>query len=124
MDIVLLSIGGASGSILRYILGNITTKKSKNYFPYATFFINISGAILLGIINGFNISGNAYILLADGFLGAYTTFSTFMYEGFCLFENDKKQTALIYISGSLILGVLGFFTGQVTGSIIQNYISK
>ncbi|NYC94583.1 fluoride ion exporter CrcB/FEX [Clostridium acetobutylicum] len=52
------------------------------------------------------------MILADGFLGAYTTFSTFMYEGFNLFENKKKLNALIYILSSIIIGILGFYMGE------------
>lgn len=112
MDYILVGIGGAFGSIARYMLGKAVTEKSKSKFPWGTLFINISGALLLGFISSTGASPNMMHLLADGFLGAYTTFSTFMYEGFNLFQDKYKLNALVYILGSLILGVLFYNVGM------------
>ncbi|WP_160679241.1 fluoride efflux transporter CrcB [Clostridium sp. C8-1-8] len=114
MSYLLVGIGGTFGSIARYKLGNIVSKKNKSSFPLGTFIINITGAILLGIVSSLNVSNNIYLLLADGFLGAYTTFSTFMYEGFNLFKNKKELNGFVYILGSVILGVLGYTIGFFT----------
>jgi CrcB protein len=111
MDYVLVGLGGAFGSIARYSLGKIISEKTKTKFPFGTFVINITGAFLLGIVSSISISINWYVLLADGFLGAYTTFSTFMYEGFSLFDNNKLN-AYVYIMGSLVLGIIGFLMGS------------
>jgi CrcB protein len=111
---LLVGIGGTFGSIARYKLGNIVSSKNKSSFPLGTFIINITGAILLGIVSSLNVSNNIYLLLADGFLGAYTTFSTFMYEGFNLFKNKKELNGFVYILGSVILGVLGYTIGFFT----------
>jgi crcB protein len=110
VELLLISIGGALGSITRYKVGNMISARYKHTFPVATFIINISGAFLLGILTGLNVQGNITLLFADGFLGAYTTFSTFMYESFSLFQK-RWQNAAIYILSSLILGVLGFTSG-------------
>jgi len=111
MDYVLIGIGGACGSIVRYQLGRIISEKSKARFPWGTFIINITGALLLGFLSSIGAGINLSHLLADGFLGAYTTFSTFMYEGFNLFQDKEKLNAYIYILGSLILGVIGYALG-------------
>lgn len=111
MDLVFVGIGGALGSLTRYQLGKIISQKSKNTFPLGTFIINITGAILLGILSSMDADKNIYLLLGDGFLGAYTTFSTFMYEGFNLFKGNKKANAAAYILGSLILGIIGYVIG-------------
>ncbi|AAK79554.1 CrcB protein [Clostridium acetobutylicum] len=112
MDYFLIGIGGACGSIVRYKIGDIISKRTKSKFPWGTFIINITGAFLLGIITKSGAGKNLSMILADGFLGAYTTFSTFMYEGFNLFENKKKLNALIYILSSIIIGILGFYMGE------------
>lgn len=111
MNFVFVGIGGAFGSLLRYKLGEIISKKCSKGFPVGTFVINITGAILLGIVSGLGISKDMYLLLGEGFLGAYTTFSTFMYEGFNLFQEREKLNAISYILGSLILAIIGYALG-------------
>lgn len=117
MTYVLIAVGGAAGSLVRYSLGKFISERSSSDFPIGTFIINITGAILLGFISTIGISGNMMLLLGDGFFGAYTTFSTFMFEGFNLFEEKQKLNALIYILGSLILGILGYALGSQIGII-------
>lgn len=111
MEYLLVAIGGGAGSLVRYSLGKVISEKSSMNFPIGTFIINITGAILLGVVSSIPVSSNMMLLLADGFLGAYTTFSTFMYEGFNLFQEREKINAFIYILGSLILGTVGFELG-------------
>lgn len=110
MDFIFVSIGGMFGSIARYKLGSMILKNSGSSYPINTFIINISGALMLGIVTAIGFKNNISLLLADGFLGAYTTFSTFMYEGFSLFKN-KKVNAITYVFGTLFLGVIGFVIG-------------
>lgn len=117
MEYVLVGIGGAFGSITRYALGKYISGHTKSEFPRGTFIINITGALLLGILTEAQINKNLYVLLGDGFLGAYTTFSTFMYEGFNLFQDREKLNAFIYIIGSLFIGVVGFAIGMRIGTL-------
>ena len=117
MTYVLVAVGGAAGSLVRYSLGKFISEKSKHSFPIGTFIINITGAILLGIVSTIGVSSDMMLLLGDGFLGAYTTFSTFMYEGFNLFQEREKLNAFIYILSSLILGTLGYALGSKIGSL-------
>jgi len=119
MDLVFVGIGGVLGSLARYQLGKVITEKSNTTFPLGTFIINITGAILLGIISSLDANKNMYLLLGDGFLGAYTTFSTFMYEGFNLFQENEKLNAFTYILGSLFLCVIGYVFGFELGKIIR-----
>jgi fluoride exporter len=111
MNYILVGIGGIAGSLTRYILGNFISRRSKTVMPAGTFIINITGAFLLGLLVNLNVSKGFYLLFADGFLGAYTTFSTFMYEGFNLFQGKKYLNAGIYITGSLFIGIIGFLIG-------------
>lgn len=117
MTYVLVAIGGAAGSLVRYSLGKFINERSKSDFPIGTFIINITGATLLGVVSTIGVSNDMMLLLGEGFLGAYTTFSTFMYEGFNLFQEREKLNAFIYILCSLILGVLGYALGTLAGSI-------
>jgi CrcB protein len=112
MSLIFVGVGGALGSMTRYYLGKVLTQRSRGaLFPIGTFIINLSGAVLLGFVTGTGMDRNLYILLADGFLGAYTTFSTFMYEGFNLFQDNEKRNAVVYILGTLLLGIIGYMIG-------------
>jgi CrcB protein len=118
-NFILVGIGGAFGSLTRYKLGKLISEKSNTQFPIGTFLINISGAVLLGILSSIKASGTLYALLGDGFLGAYTTFSTFMYEDFNLFQGNEKMNAFFYILSSLLLGIIGFTLGFKIGTLTK-----
>jgi len=114
MDIYLIvGVGGILGSITRYKLGKVIMKKTKSILPMGTFIINITGAFFLGIVSNYQYEKSFYLLLADGFLGAYTTFSTFMYEGFNLLNGKEKLNAVIYITASILVGIIGFLLGTL-----------
>lgn len=121
MDYLLVGIGGALGSLARCSIGRVISQRAKTAFPTGTFMINITGAFLLGVVSNIGLNGNIYLLVADGFLGAYTTFSTFMYEGFNLFQDNEKMNALIYILGSLVIGIVGFIIGVEVAKLIKGF---
>ena len=114
---LLVGIGGIFGSLSRYLLGRIIAERANTIIPIGTFFINITGAFLLGIVYASGLNSSLQKLFADGFLGAYTTFSTFMYEGVNLFQEDETLNALLYIICSLIIGIVGFIMGIWTVKI-------
>lgn len=116
MNLILVGIGGIFGGLSRYQLGKVISQKAKTTFPLGTFIINITGALLLGLLTSLDTGKNVYLLLGDGFLGAYTTFSTFMYEGFDLFRGKEKLNAFVYILSSLILGIIAYVIGFACGS--------
>lgn len=113
MELFLVAIGGGMGSLTRFKIGKMLAGRSGNVFPLGTFLVNVSGAILLGLLSGIygDVEGFTYRFFGDGFLGAYTTFSTFMYEGFDYFKEKKSLNGIFYISLSLILGIAGFLGG-------------
>lgn len=118
MNLLLVGIGGIFGSLSRFQLGKMISARSKGTFPLGTFAVNLTGAVLLGVLTSFDAGNNIYLLLGDGFLGAYTTFSTFMYEGFNLFQGHERRNAVVYVLGSLILGIIGYVCGfAIAGSI-------
>ena len=118
MDYLLVAIGGAAGSTVRYLLGRKIAERSRFEWPVGTLVINVSGAFLLGLLSFLKVNPSSFTLLGDGFLGAYTTFSTFMYEGFRLFEDKENLNALVYIAGSLVLGITGFLAGAFVAKLI------
>jgi CrcB protein len=109
--LLLVGFGGACGSLTRFVLNNAIVRKSGHQLPVSTMIINMSGAFLLGFVLNLNISPGWLLLLAEGFLGAYTTFSTFMFEGFTLFKNRKFLNAALYIAGTLASGLLAYILG-------------
>jgi crcB protein len=111
LQYLLVGFGGALGAASRYLLGDIITRKSNSVFPFGTLIINVLGALLLGVLVGFNAGTNTYLLLGEGFLGAFTTFSTFMYESLNLSQTRKFRAAVLYIAGSIFLGTMCFVLG-------------
>lgn len=116
MSLTLVAIGGICGGLCRYRLGLFLLKKSAAKFPLNTFIINLSGAFLLGILTALQPAHSTYVLLGDGFLGAYTTFSTFAYEGYRQLE-AKNSYAAFYLIGSLVLGVAAYLLGFAVAKV-------
>ncbi|MHB1452343.1 MAG: fluoride efflux transporter CrcB [Saccharofermentanales bacterium] len=113
MALLLVGLGGILGSLARYSAGKAVLSFSTKWVPAATFMINVSGAFLLGIVSGMDIGDSLYLFLADGFLGAFTTFSTFMFEGVTIFYGNKKANAAAYIFCTISLGLAGYFAGYL-----------
>lgn len=111
MNLLLVGLGGIFGGLSRYQLGKFISQKSKTTFPIGTFIINITGALLLGVLTSLNTDKNIYLVFGDGYLGAYTTFSTFMYEGFNLFQGKEDLNAFIYILTTLVMGIVAYAIG-------------
>jgi CrcB protein len=114
---VFVAIGGAAGSITRYLLGIWLNPKSAENLPIGTFAVNITGAFLLGVVVSMIRTPSYGVFLADGFLGAYTTFSTFIYESYCLLKHGERIRAGLYLILSILLGVLGFACGFLMGTM-------
>lgn len=118
MNLILVGIGGIFGGLSRYQLGKLISQRARTTFPIGTFIINITGALLLGLLSSLDTGKNIYRLLGDGFLGTYTTFSTFMYESFNLFQENEKLNAFVYILSSLIVGFIGYVIGFALGQTL------
>lgn len=116
MEYLFVGIGGAVGAFTRYAVGIWIGSWWKKRFPAATFFVNLTGSFLLGFLTGFfnqqGIEWNHFkALAAIGFLGSYTTYSTFAFELVNLSRDQKIGIAVWYLTGSLIFGLLSAFGG-------------
>lgn len=123
MKYLLIAVGGASGALARYILGGIINNKLGPGFPYGTLVINISGSFILGLFmtlgtERFLISPNWRLLIAIGFLGAYTTFSTFSYETMTLLADGSIMRAGLNVVASVFIGLLACWVGILIGRMI------
>ncbi len=111
-----VAVGGAVGSVLRYITSIFVAKYWVNSFPLATFLTNILGCFLIGLIIGLlekNNLTNSDLkwLLITGFCGGFTTFSTFAYENSQLFQNQNAGIAFIYTATSILVGLASVWLG-------------
>ena len=110
-NLLYIGIGGFFGAISRFTLINEWKKRIHMTVPYPTMIVNISGSFLLGLIVGLKVYTSVYFLLAVGFLGAYTTFSTFAVEAVNLLRSKEKGSFFIYILGTFLGGILFCFAG-------------
>jgi fluoride exporter len=117
---LLVGIGGFFGSIARFVTSRSIDAKLNSIFPYGTFAVNIIGSFLVGFVIAWaskKIDGgeNIRLLFATGFCGGFTTFSAFAFENLNLVQQRAPGTAILYISVSLIAGVLAAHAGMSLG---------
>jgi fluoride exporter len=115
MKVALVALAGAAGALARYGIGVTVGVRS---FPWATLGINLTGSFVLGLILTAGTERGwpetTTVPIAVGFLGAYTTFSTFSFESYTLLRTDRAATAIIYVSASVVGGVLAAALGYLT----------
>lgn len=115
MSFLLVGLGASLGAVTRYGINRFFEKRPHPY-PFATQLINLTGALLLGIFAGLHLNQSWYLFLGTGMMGGYTTFSTFNFELFTLYRNDRPlfytYFAISY-GGGLLLGFVGVFLGSL-----------
>lgn len=114
-QVLLVFVGGGFGSALRFIIGKYMNSTTIG-IPWGTFTANIVGSLIIGIILGFAakndaLSSNQTLLLATGFCGGFTTFSTFAYENHMFLKSGDFSSFAIYTIGSFIVAFLAVFAG-------------
>ena len=119
MDRYLVVLAGAGiGGLARYVAGSWIMLKYGGRFPLGTMFINVSGSFLIGVLmtlltERLNPHPNWRLFLVVGFLGGYTTFSSFEYEIFQSVRDGARWMAMFYLTGSVALGYLGVWMGAL-----------
>jgi CrcB protein len=114
-----ISIGGMLGANARYLVSRWATDHWGAAFPWSTLLINVTGSFVLGfyltlVTERFSGRSTIRLFVATGFLGAYTTFSTFSYETVRLIQHGDATRALAYVATSLLVGLLAAVVGIVT----------
>src|SRR5262245_15052601 len=109
-------IGAGLGGLLRHLINILSVRLLRMAFPFGTLFINVTGSLVMGLVAGyFAFFGSApqsvRLFIATGVLGGYTTFSTFSLDAGLLVESGQLGAATLYVVGSVLLSLLGFFVG-------------
>jgi CrcB protein len=123
VTLIEIALGGAAGAVARYLVDGWVSERTGGAFPLGTLVVNLSGAFLLGLLA--TLALDRSVLSAAirptvmiGFLGAYTTFSTWMLESWRLAEQGALLGALANIGGSVVLGLVALGAGIAIGRMI------
>ncbi len=120
MNVLLVAAGGAIGAAARYLAGLWIAASLGAGFPWGTFFVNVTGSFLIGIIlvlvEGGALAPGARLFLAVGVLGGYTTFSSFSYETLQLLAGGGSAGPVLFnVFGQLLVGLVAVYLGVVCG---------
>lgn len=120
---LVIGLGGFLGANARYLLALWSADRFGTGFPYGTMIINVTGSFLIGLlvtlVDRLGLSDEYRLLFVVGFLGAYTTFSTFSFEALALVEAGRYLTAAGYIAGSVLLGLLAVTAGLIIARFVS-----
>jgi len=105
---------GGLGAVARVLLGATVDASASTWFPWGTLAVNVSGAFALGVLSGSAVSGAAHVLAATGFLGAFTTFSTWVVDARLL----GARGGAINLATALALGLLAVWLGRELGALL------
>lgn len=114
--VLAVAVGGAAGSVARYLVGVGSTKLFGLGFPWGTLLINVAGSFLIGVFAEsfalkWNLPQSVQVLLTVGFCGGFTTFSTFSLDAFVMLEHGEFWPAAAYIVGSVVLSIGALVAG-------------
>jgi CrcB protein len=116
LAVLVISLGGVLGANTRYFVSLYVAERLGTAFPYGTFIINVTGSLVIGffltlVTERFSVDPLWRLFFATGFLGAYTTFSSYAYEAAQLTRDGAYGLAFLYLFGSVLAGMLGVFAG-------------
>jgi fluoride exporter len=121
MSFLLLWLGvGVLGGLAagaRFLLDAIVSSGAGGQAPVGTLVVNLSGSVLLGLLVGIALGGDAYLLAGTAVIGSYTTFSTWMFESHRLAEDGRRWILLANVAASLVLGVAAAALGRAIGGV-------
>lgn len=105
-------IAGGVGAVLRLLVDRAIARRAAHPFPFGTLTVNLSGAVLLGLISGLTVSPQVALIVGTALVGSYTTFSTWMLETQRLAEERQISPAAANIAVSVVLGLAAALAGQ------------
>ena len=117
-----VGLAGSLGALARYLLGRLVAERVSKGFPLGTLLINISGSFVIGLLFALAarniIASTLQLILATGFLGGYTTFSTMSWEIVQLARGGSRLAGVLYLVASVVLGLLAAALGLLAGGKI------
>ncbi len=122
-QIMAIAIGGALGAVSRYLVIGLVTDWLGKSFPYGTLLVNVIGSFLIGVlyvvvVQKMHVSPELKSIMVVGFLGAFTTFSTFSLEAFNFINEGLVLNAITYILSSVILCIISVWAGVSAAKLI------
>jgi CrcB protein len=119
-----IAVGGSLGAIARYWVGSEVASRLGTKFPYGTFVINISACIIIGFSLTYlgkraELNPAWRFLIPTGFVGAYSTFSTYEWETLSSLRDGAFSLAALYAIGSLLLGLVAAWVGAILAEVIS-----
>ena len=122
MLLMMIALGGALGAVARYGISGWVQGWMNTTFPLGTLVVNVTGSFLLGLslylLESTAPTTEMRSFVTIGFLGAFTTFSTFSYEAVVLLQGGEWARGGLYVGGSLVLGLAGLLMGLGLGSFV------
>ncbi len=120
MNISLVALGGAAGSVLRYLTVLVAARLVGPGLPLGTLAVNVAGSFVIGVVAVWLVGPRAwaYPLLVTGFLGGFTTFSAYSLEALRLWEGGEAGLAFAYVAGSVLLSLVAVMLGLALGRAI------
>lgn len=116
-NILLVALGGAAGSVTRYLLSKAIQDTAATAFPWGTMAVNVAGCLLIGLLyglasgDGTRLGADLKLMLTVGFCGGFTTFSTFANESLTLAKTGDALLSAAYMGSSVALGMLAVMAG-------------
>ena len=123
-ELLLVSIGSFFGGGMRFLVSKVVQSCAIIAFPFGTMAVNVLGCLIIGFLSGLSWNGNGMmspatkLLLTTGFCGGFTTFSTFMNESSSLMKDEHYVYMVIYMFGSLVLGLIAVLAGHQLAKIV------
>lgn len=120
LHVLIVALGGGVGAAARHLANLAAVRLFGVEFPWGTVFVNVLGSFLMGLfielgVRRLGLSNEIRLLVATGFLGGFTTFSSFSLDAAALFERGAAGYALFYIAGSVLVGLAALFAGMALG---------